>query len=43
MLIPETKLADTCELLQSLVERLLVSARMLASTIGTIVSMLLAN
>ena len=42
MLIPDTKLADTCQLLQYLVERPLISARMLASAIGKIVFMSLA-
>ena len=42
VLIPDTKLAETCQLLQCLVERPLISARMLASAIGKIVFMSLA-
>jgi len=40
--IPDAKLAEACKLLQSLLDRALVPARVLASVIGKIISMSLA-
>jgi len=42
IVVPDSKLENTCDLLQSLMERTTVPARMLASAIGKLISMSMA-